>query len=198
MIFQIDNAIISDEILKEKFCCNLSVCKGACCVEGDSGAPLTEEEHTILKSILPELLPLLSEEGKKVIEKDGLAVVDEDGDLVTPLIGDKADCAYVLNEKGVTYCAIERAYNLKLVPFRKPISCHLYPIRISESGKYKLLNYHRWAVCASAVEFGKKEGVYMYEMLREPLIREFGEEWYAELCLAAESLRNEKQKSEKE
>ena len=189
-ILEIDDKIISTEILTECFACDLSVCKGDCCVEGNAGAPLDVDEVDILEEEWDNYAPYMTEAGRRVIEKEGFMVVDSDGDYTTPLIGD-ADCAYAFRENGVTYCAIERAWFEGKTPFRKPISCHLYPIRVGEYGPYRALNYDRWDVCKMAVLKGQKENLPIYKFLKEPLIRRFGEDWYAELELVAEELSNQ-------
>lgn len=184
-ILEIDDKIISTEILTECFACDLSVCKGDCCVEGNAGAPLDAEEVDILEEEWENYAPYMTEAGRRVIEKEGFMVVDTDGDYTTPLIGD-ADCAYAFRENGVTYCAIERAWFEGKTPFRKPISCHLYPIRVKRfsTGDYGL-NLHRWNICKCAFECGKKQGVKVYKALEEPLVRAFGREFYEQLSQAA-------------
>ena len=190
-ILEIDDKIISTEILTECFACDLSACKGDCCVEGNAGAPLDVDEVDILEEEWENYAPYMTEAGRRVIEKEGFMVVDSDGDYTTPLV-DNAACAYAFEEDGVTFCAIERAYREGKCSFLKPISCHLYPIRVKQfrNGTYGL-NYHRWAVCRDAVECGKKLGVPVYKALKEPIIRRFGEDFYKALECAEELLREQ-------
>lgn len=191
-MIEIDGKIVSTDILMEHFLCDLSACRGICCVEGNAGAPLEAEEEAVLEAEFPTFSPFMTPEGVQAVEAQGFAVVDSDGDLVTPLVGD-AECAYSYRQDGVTLCAIERAYNQGLTPFRKPISCHLYPIRVTRFGNGTLgLNYHRWAVCDCARKLGREQGVPIYKMLREPIIRRFGEEFYKALEAAEEYLRHER------
>jgi hypothetical protein len=189
-MIQIDDTIISLDVFKEKFLCNLDACKGECCIEGDAGAPLEEEEVEQLKKVLPVIWGDLSSEAQAVIEKQGVCYKDEDGDLVTSIVNGK-DCVFTCyDEKGCCYCAIEKAYREGKVDFYKPVSCHLYPIRVQKYPEFKAVNYHRWSVCKAAVLLGEKEDVPVYKFLKEPLIRKFGEDWYTELEIAAEEMKN--------
>ena len=173
--------IISDEIAEKQFVCNLSACKGICCVEGASGAPLEKEEKTFLENNIDKINPFLSEEGQKAINEQGVSVIDSDGDLVTPLVEGK-ECAYVVfDETGTSKCGIERAYEQGAINFIKPISCHLYPIRIHEYKKFTAVNYHYWEICNSACEMGKQLSIPVYRFLKQALIRKFGEQWYQSL-----------------
>ena len=177
----IDNTCISDDIEDQLFVCNLDKCKGACCVEGDSGAPLEEDELAILDQIYPQVAPYLSEEGRKVIEKEGTYTRDFEGDYVTPVVNDR-ECAYAIYDtKGILKCGIEEAYNDGKISYKKPISCHLYPIRVTKYDQYHALNYDRWDICSPACSFGKELGVPVYKFLKEPLIRAYGENWYGQL-----------------
>jgi len=188
-MIQIDDTIISLDVFKEKFLCNLDACKGECCIEGDAGAPLEESEVEQLKKVLPVIWEDLSPEAQAIIEKQGVCYKDEDGDLVTSIVNGK-DCVFTCyNEKGCCYCAIEKAYRDGKVDFYKPVSCHLYPIRVQNYPEFKAVNYHRWDVCKAAVLLGQKENLPVYKFLKEPLIRKFGEEWYTELEIAAEELK---------
>lgn len=188
-MIQIDDTIISLDVFKEKFLCNLDACKGECCIEGDAGAPLEESEVEQLKKVLPVIWEDLSPEAQAIIEKQGVCYKDEDGDLVTSIVNGK-DCVFTCyDEKGCCYCAIEKAYRDGKVDFYKPVSCHLYPIRVQNYPEFKAVNYHRWDVCKAAVLLGQKENLPVYKFLKEPLIRKFGEEWYTELEIAAEELK---------
>lgn len=190
-MIEIDGKIIASDLLVEQFCCDLAVCKGECCVEGDSGAPLEIEEVDELENEYPNYKPYMTAEGIEAVESQGFMVVDIDGDYTTPLI-DGAECAYSFKENGITFCAIERAYREGKCGFLKPISCHLYPIRVKHfaTGDYGL-NIHRWNICKCAFDCGKREGVKLYKAMREPLVRRFGEEFYEALCQAAEMFENE-------
>lgn len=190
-MIQIDNKLISEDIFSEQFVCNLSKCKGICCVEGDAGAPLNKEETKILEEIYPKIKPYLRPEGIKAIEEQHTHTIDEDGDLVTPLVNN-AECAYVIfDEKGWTKCGIEKAYEDGVIDYQKPISCHLYPIRITEYSTFDAVNYHEWDVCSDACALGKELKVKVYQFLKNPLIRKYGEEFYTTLCEAAEEWEKE-------
>lgn len=190
-MIEIDGKIIATDLLTEEFCCDLSVCKGECCVEGDSGAPLDIEEVDLLEQEWENYKPYITPEGVEEVERQGFMVVDVDGDYTTPLV-DGAQCAYAFKENGITFCAIERAYREGKTTFLKPISCHLYPIRVKRfsTGDYGL-NLHRWNICKCAFECGKKNGVKLYRALREPIVRAFGEDFYEQLCQAALYVENE-------
>lgn len=184
----IDDTLISDDVIKKAFVCNLNACKGECCVAGDSGAPLEKAEINILKEILPKIKSYIPEEGLKAIEEQGISVVDEDGDDVTPLVDGNKHCAYVyFDEQNIAKCSIEKAYNDGIVDFKKPISCHLYPIRITTYNTYTAVNYHLWEVCNDACILGRSLKVPVYEFLKEPLIRRFGNDWYEQLTLTAKT-----------
>ena len=181
----IDNTIVSEHLLEKKFVCDLNACKGACCVAGDSGAPLEEEELKILKEIYPKVKPYMDADGVKAIAKQGLYVIDEDKDFTTPLVNGK-HCAFVVFNEGIAKCAIEKAHAEGKIDFKKPISCHLYPVRINKFKDYEAVNYSKWEICKPACECGKKLDVSVYKFLKEPLIRRFGEKWYDQLKLADE------------
>lgn len=184
-MIEIDNVIVSDEILEEHFICNLSLCKGQCCIDGESGAPLTSDECRQINEFLPEIWSDLSPKAQELIERQGIAYTDYDDELVTSIV-DGDECVFTyFDDAGICKCVIEKAYLEGRVAIRKPISCHLYPIRVKEYVECTALNYHRWSVCNSAIELGRKEGVLLYRFLKEPLIRRFGEEWYNKLCEAA-------------
>ena len=185
---QIGSAIVSLDIFEKQFVCNTSNCKGACCVYGDSGAPLADDEIAILQEAYPKVKPYMTPEGIAVVEQLGVYDTDFDNDTVTPLIGDGEDCVYSFSEKGVYYCAIEKAFMNGDTGFRKPVSCHLYPIRITKFGAFEAVNYHQWQICNSALELGIKKGTPLYVFLKEALIRKYGAGWYAQLCVAAEQL----------
>jgi hypothetical protein len=190
-MIQIGNVLVSEDIIEEQFACNLAACKGACCVEGDAGAPLEKDEIKKLKKDIPLIKPFLSEKGKKTIEEQGVAVRDADGDMVTPLNNGK-ECAFtVFDENGVATCGIEKAYEAGATRFRKPISCQLYPIRISTLANHEALNYHRWDICSPACALGEQLQVPVYKFLKDALIWRYGETWYQNLDqIAQEYLKN--------
>lgn len=191
-MIQLDNKLISEDIFSEEFVCNLSKCKGACCVEGDVGAPLDKSETEILDQIFDKVKPYLRPEGVKAIEEQGTWTTDPiDGDYVTPMVNGN-ECAYVVfDEKGITKCGIEKAYEDGAVDWQKPISCHLYPIRVNEYSTFTALNYHEWSICSDACALGKELEVPVYKFLKTPLIRKYGEEFYNDLCNAAEEWKKE-------
>lgn len=191
-MIQIEDKLISEDIFSEEFVCNLSKCKGACCVEGDVGAPLDKEETQILENIFDKVKPYLRPEGVKALEEQGTWTIDPmDGDFVTPMVND-AECAYVIfDEKGVTKCGIEKAYEEGAVDWQKPISCHLYPIRITEYSTFTALNYHEWNICNDACQLGKELKVPVYQFLKTPLIRKYGDAFYTVLSEAAEEWEKE-------
>lgn len=191
-MIQIEDKLISEEIFSEEFVCNLSKCKGICCVEGDAGAPLDKEEAQILENIYDKIKPYLTPQGIEAIEKQGKWEIDPtDGEYVTPLINN-AECAYVTyDERGYTKCAIEKAYEDGVIDWQKPISCHLYPIRVTEYSSFTALNYHEWEVCSDACTLGKELQVPVYKFLKTPLIRKYGESFYSELSDAAEEWQKE-------
>ena len=189
-MIQIDDKILSLDILQKHFCCDLAKCLGSCCVQGQSGAPLTQDEVIILEDILKKITPYLKPEGIKSIKEQGVAVIDSDGDLVTPLIEGK-ECAYCITEKGISFCAIEKAWFEKKVDFRKPISCHLYPIRVKNYTSFSGLNYDQWDVCEPARQLGLSKNLPVYKYLKEAITRAYGEEFYLQVEEAAMLLDKE-------
>lgn len=177
----IDDTCISDDVAEQFFVCNLEKCKGACCVEGDLGAPLEGVELQVLEDIYEKVKPYLSKKGIEAIEAQGKYIKDWEGDYSTTTIDEK-ECAYAIyDENKVLKCGIEQAYNDGVIDFKKPISCHLYPIRITKYEHYHAINYDRWSICSDACSLGEKLGVPVYQFLKEPLIRAYGEEWYQQL-----------------
>lgn len=190
-MIQIDDTIISVDCLTEKFCCDLEACKGECCIEGDAGAPVELEEVAALEEALPVVWSMLSASAQAVIDRQGVVYTDEEGDLVTSIVNGK-DCVFTCyGEDGTCYCALERAYREGKTSFYKPISCHLYPIRLKKVGDCMALNYNRWDVCKMAVVKGRQLDLPVYRFLKAPLIRRFGEAWYAELESAVEELKQQ-------
>jgi hypothetical protein len=185
-MISIDNTLISEDILDRRFVCDLNACKGACCVAGDSGAPLDKDELEVLTSIVEKVKPYMVPKGIRAVEKHGAYVIDSDGDYTTTLVSEGAECAFVyFDETNTAKCAIEKAYNEGVVKWKKPISCHLYPIRISKYRKFDAVNYNTWDVCKPACECGKKLDVPVYKFLKEPLIRKYGKDWFMQLEKAA-------------
>jgi len=177
---EIEDKIVSDDLFEEYFCCDIASCKGICCVEGDAGAPLDADDIERIDADMETIRRYMTEEGRAAVDKQGIFVIDGDGDLVTPLVNG-AECAYSYRDGDVTLCAIERAARDGAIGYLKPLSCHLYPIRLSKIGGMTALNYHRWNVCRSAVACGRKRGVKVYRALREPIVRAFGEEFFGHL-----------------
>lgn len=203
MILEIQNTLVSMDILTEEFCCDLEACKGMCCIEGDAGAPVNLDEIMELENVLDTVWPDLPASSQAVIDKQGVAYTDREGDLVTSIVNGK-DCVFAYNatlpgmSSACCLCATEKAYREGKTKWCKPISCALYPIRIKEihtsaNGGETLyaLNYHRWAICKDAVKKGQQLHLPLYKFLKAPLIRRFGEEWYAELCQIADELKKQ-------
>jgi hypothetical protein len=178
----IDKTLISEDLLEKKFVCDLNACKGACCVAGDSGAPLEKDELPILDSILEKVKPYMVKKGIKAVEKYGSYVIDSDGDYTTTLVSSGAECAFVFfDENKIAKCAIEQTYYDGKIDWKKPISCHLYPVRITAHKEYDAVNYDKWSICKPACECGAKLDVPVYKFLKEPLIRKYGKDWFKQL-----------------
>ena len=194
-MFQVGKTIISEEILENEFVCNLSACKGACCVEGEAGAPLDKEETLVLEANYPAIKPFLRPEGITAIEAQGVYTIGEDGEWETPLVKGK-ECAYtVFSEKGIAMCGIEQAYNAQVITWKKPVSCHLYPIRVKKYNTFTAVNYNEWQICGNACKLGKELQVPVYKFVKEALIRKFGNEWYEAVTKHAEQIKNNIKKS---
>ena len=189
-IVQVGDVLLSSDIITEKFCCDLDECKGACCVEGDAGAPVTLDEIGGIEASLDAVWPQMSAAAQAVVDRQGVAYNDPEGDLVTSIV-DGRDCVFTCHEGGLCLCLLEKAYRAGRSEFCKPMSCALYPIREKRlSNGLIALNYHRWSVCAAARRKGEALGLYVYEFLKEPLVRRFGQEWYDELAAVAKALRD--------
>ncbi|MBQ7530140.1 MAG: DUF3109 family protein [Paludibacteraceae bacterium] len=197
----IQDTIVSLEVLEKEFCCDLETCKGCCCVEGDAGPPVTAEEEQVLNALLPDLLPHMTQDAREVVAQQGIAYNDPSGERVLSIVNDK-DCIFARTDhNGWCYCVIEKLFRqakpddkechasqerpVLRVPFKKPISCHLYPIRLTQIGERVGVEYHRWDICHSSRQLGHKLHLPLYKFLKEPLIRRFGQAWYDELCLTA-------------
>ncbi|NOY95604.1 MAG: DUF3109 family protein [Chlorobi bacterium] len=187
-MLEIGRTIISLDVIEEQFLCDLIKCKGACCVEGDSGAPLSKEEAVILEENYPEVAPLLPEANKKAIEEWGASYVDKDGDTVTTLVNNR-ECAFAYRDKkGILKCSIEKAFLDGKINFRKPLSCHLFPIRITEYKRFDAVNYEQLEICSHGRACGSSNKLPLFKFLKEPLICKYGEKWYEELEIAASFL----------
>jgi hypothetical protein len=189
-MIQILDTIVSLDLLEEYFCCDLSVCKGRCCVEGDSGAPVDSSEIADLEAVYPLIRNELAAKAQAVIDEQGVVYLDEEGEFVTSIVKGE-DCVFTCyDEPGICHCAIEKACREGKTTFYKPVSCHLYPVRVMKYDGFRAVNYHRWSICEAARALGKKENIKVYQFLKEPLIRKFGEEWYAHLELVAREWNN--------
>ena len=185
-MLQIQDTLVSLDLLERHFLCDLDKCKGQCCIDGDAGAPITEAEQRKIEEILPEIIDDLSPAAQKEIKENGVAYVDEEGDLVTQLVNG-CQCVFTVFEPdGMCHCAIEKAWREGRVDFMKPISCHLYPVRLAEYPTFTAVNLHRWKICKCAEVLGRQKGVRAYEFLKGPLTRRFGQAWYDELVATAE------------
>jgi len=188
MIIEIEDKLVSQDLFDKHFVCNLSACKGACCVEGDDGAPLTHDEVNLIEESLEDIKPYMTEAGIDVVNRLGVFYMDRDNEPVTTLVKGK-DCVFVtLDEKGITKCGIEQAYRDEKINFNKPISCHLYPIRVQKYPKFEALNYDRWPICKPACALGEELKVPVFKFLKEPLIRKYGEEFYEELVKVSQEI----------
>ncbi len=190
-MFQIDDTIVSLSVVEQKFTCDLQACQGCCCRYGDSGAPLQPDEALILEKTWLQIKPFLRAEGISAIEEKGTSMTDIEGDTVTPLIGNE-ECAYTIVENGVFRCGIEKAYYSGATKFKKPVSCHLFPIRVKNFTDFRAVNYEEWPICRPAVTAGERDKTYLYIFLKEPLIRFFGREWYKKLMFAAKEYNKQK------
>lgn len=193
-MYLIGSIFVSEEVADEQFACNLTACKGACCWEGELGAPLEEEELEELKKAYPEVSPLMSEAGRRAVAEQGHFTRNAElGESATPLVNN-GPCAYMtLDATGVAQCTIEQAYRQGKIDWKKPISCHLYPIRVTEKKEvnFTALNYDRWDICSAACTKGRKEKIRVFEFAREALIRKYGQDWYDELAAAVEAREKE-------
>lgn len=191
MLVEIDDKIVSTQVFDKKFVCDLNACKGACCIEGDAGAPLTFEEVSTLEDDLETIKPYMREDGVKAVEATGVFYMDEDNEPVTTLVNG-GECAFVyFDEKGITKCAVEAAYLDGKTTFKKPISCHLYPIRVKKLNEYQALNYDKWSICEPACACGDALNVPVFRFLKEPLIRAFGDDFFKELEAVDAELKKE-------
>lgn len=182
----IKDTLVSLDLIERFFVCDLDACHGQCCIDGDAGAPITEDERRDIDNNIDKIMPLLNPQAQRAIVEEGSAYTDPDGDLVTQIVCGR-DCVYTTYaEGGICLCALEKAYREGKLPQLKPSSCHLYPVRLKKIGDITAVNLHRWKICRPAETLGRKLGIRAYQFLKEPLIRRFGTEWYDELCLTAQ------------
>lgn len=181
MIIEHGNTLISDEVFTEKFVCDLGKCKGACCVEGDRGAPLDQNDVNEIQNSIEAIKPYMTRKGLELLNHEGFMEGDED-DMATTCLP-SGECVFAFKEAGILSCAIEKAHKDGKIDYYKPISCHLYPIRIGRSGNFDTINYHQWSICKAACELGKQLKLPVFQFLKAPLIRSYGEDWYDELEL---------------
>ncbi|MEE2953861.1 MAG: DUF3109 family protein [Bacteroidota bacterium] len=179
-MIQIEDQILSLDIIEKNFTCDLNSCKGACCVEGDSGAPILDKERIFLEENYHKIRPYMRKKAIDVVKKKGLSVVDSEGDLTTNLVNDR-ECVFVSIEEGINKCSVEQAYLNGKTNFKKPISCHLFPIRITKHKNFEALNYEKIPICKKACVCGDKLKTPLYIFLKEALIRKYGEKWYKKL-----------------
>ncbi len=187
-MISIGDTLVSLDVFEKQFICDLGKCKGVCCVEGDSGAPLSEEENKIIHDIFPEVKKIMKPESIERGEKEGLSFVDQEEELVTMIHENSGECIFTIQENGISFCAIEKLWAEGKVPFRKPVSCHLYPIRVKEYPMFTAVNFDEWDICNAARVKGEQSGLPVYKFLKDALIRRFGEDWYAQLEIAANDL----------
>lgn len=191
-MFHIQDTVVSLEVIEKTFCCDLAVCKGRCCIEGDAGAPVSPEEERQIATLLPVLLPDMRKEARKVVGERGISYDDPTGERVLEIVDGK-DCIFSRTDRqGWCYCLIEKAWSEGKSPLRKPVSCALYPVRLAQYPSFTAVEYHHWDICHCARQLGKKKHLPVYQFLREPLIARFGKEWYDELCLVAEEWQKQK------
>ncbi len=195
MLIEIKDKVASLSLFENKFVCDLNACKGACCIEGDSGAPITEEEISILEDDLEKIKPYMRQEGIDAVDKTGVFYMDWDNEAVTTLVNGK-ECAFVnFDENNIAKCAIEQAHKEGKTTFKKPISCHLYPIRVQKFNDFEALNYSEWKICEPACACGSKLDVKVFKFLKEPIIRAFGEDFYQEMETIDSELEKQKGKT---
>jgi hypothetical protein len=189
----VGNTLVSEDIADVRFACDCDACLGGCCIEGDAGAPLLESEISDITRHIEHIKPFMSAEGINVITQSGLVAIDPEEVRGTPLINGR-ECAFVIYRGKVAMCAIEKAWEQKKIPFRKPVSCHLYPIRTINYTDFEAVNYHKWDICKQALLNGREKNIYLFQFLKDALIRKYGEAWYEELVLIIDYLKKQKSK----
>lgn len=188
----IGDILVSEEVVQEHFACNLNACKGACCIEGDYGAPLSEEEVHIIRDLLSKIVPYLPPASQEAISKSGYHQLKEDKAGYETALMEDGSCVFMgRDELGITFCGIEKAHNDGKIAYKKPISCHLYPIRVVKNKMtgFQALNYDVWDICSAACDRGDKEKIKIYEFVKDALVREYGAAFYEELAAAAEEYK---------
>ncbi len=194
-MFQIGKTLVSESLIDHDFVCNLSACKGACCVEGEAGAPLTKDEAKWLKNNHSKIEPFLPKNGQEALKAQGPFIKMDTGEYETPLVNGR-ECIYTHFEPdGSAHCGIERAHQAGIVDMKKPVSCHLYPVRVQDYSEFSAVNYHRWAICSDACTLGASLKVPVYQFVKEALIRRFGADWYEELTVVAKTYREQNGKN---
>ncbi|MDR1406732.1 MAG: DUF3109 family protein [Tannerella sp.] len=194
-MLQIDDTLVSLDLMERTFACDLALCRGACCIEGDSGAPLEKAEFDTLQHLLPALWDDLSPAAQDVVRRSGIAFIDVEGDVVTTLV-DGRDCIFACRDAdGICRCTIEKACRQGRIPFLKPVSCHLYPVRVTRYKTFTAVNYNRWKICRAAETAGNRLHLPLYRFLREPLVRRFGAAWYEQLDFCAGEYLKQKQQT---
>lgn len=186
-MLQIQNTLVSLDLVEQFFCCDIDRCKGECCIEGDAGAPVTDDEATLLQQVLPHVWDDMSPAARREVTDNGVSYIDSEGDRVTTIVNGR-DCAFTCYApEGICSCAIEKAFHEGRITWRKPMSCYLYPVRITEYPSFTAVNFHKWKICHSAVTHGRQLGIRAYQFLKGPLTERFGIEWYDELTLACKA-----------
>ena len=193
VMFQIQNTLVSLDLAEEFFCCDLEACKGECCIEGDAGAPVTDMECNEIRKVLPIIEKDMAPRAIELVNEQGVSYVDEEGDLVTTILDGKNCALTCYGPGGICLCALECAYRRGETTWKKPISCALYPVRVTEYEKFTAVNYHKWNICKAARVKGKREGIRLYQFLKGPLTDRFGKDWYDELVLCCEAYLAEQQ-----
>ncbi len=188
---EIGDKVISIDLVEMHFACDLDTCKGACCIHGESGAPLEHEEVDLLKEEYPVFRGYLRPEGIRAIEEQDTSVLDADNEMVTPLV-DGRECAYTVFEEGIARCALEKAFDEGMISIRKPVSCHIYPVRIRKYNAFKAVYYDRWAICDPARDYGKEKNIRVFRFVREGIERKFGKEFYKQLEVLASQTDQQK------
>ncbi len=195
-MIELGDKVVSFDIIREKFVCDLAKCKGICCVEGESGAPLDDEEVKQLKAEYDKIKPYLREEGREAIAYQGTSIRDADREMVTPLVGGHHECAYAVFENGIARCGIEKAWEDGATGLRKPVSCHIYPIRIKNYASMEAVNYDRWKVCEPARQHGERQNVPVYRFVRDAIERKFGKDFYQKLQIISDGMGEEQREDE--
>ena len=191
-MIKVDNCLVSEDVVDQAFACNVLACKGVCCIEGDAGAPLDLDEIDIIEKNIESIKTEMDETGLALLEKEGFAEKDPFDMMDVPTCKENKECVFVVRKDGILNCAIEIANKKNNFNFPKPISCHLYPIRLDKYNEYYALNYHRWSICSDACTKGRDENIMVYQFAQNALERKFGKEWYSTLETAVKEFLNPK------